>query len=474
MKARYKKKLLFLLLFLLPSGRLFCQIGFVEIDNSKFTVKGKEFSCVGVNIYYLHELAVRGEFEIIDSIFARVSRAGSNVIRTWGFYEGDRKNSEAIMTAPYSINYSNLRAFDYIIDKAKADNLKLIIVLANNHSDYGGKKEYLKWRKDRHSNFFTDDSMKAWYKYYIKAFLENKNSLSGVAYKEEEAIMAFELINEGANPGQSYLAILNWYKEMAAYFKEIDKTHLLTTGEIGYDISDRGYYEPDLFYNSANFLLDGSKGTSYRENTSIPDIDYATFHLYPEIWFHTTDAGISWITNHYEIAERKGKPALLAEAGLFKGSRSYFEKYLEEYSGEWAPSMIIWHYVPVELQSTYGDKYSINATELKNLITEMHEIIKERDVTEEIKPNIILYQNYPNPFNPTTNITFHLPVESYIELSLFDPIGGRIAIMFRGWKSKGTHTMKMSVNDYFLSSGVYIYSLKSKEKVIYKKMILAK
>jgi len=38
----------------------------------------------------------------------------------------------------------------------------------------------------------------------------------------------------------------------------------------------------------------------------------------------------------------------------------------------------------------------------------------------EIPTKFVLYQNYPNPFNPTSSISFAVPTESFIRLSIFD------------------------------------------------------
>ena len=46
--------------------------------------------------------------------------------------------------------------------------------------------------------------------------------------------------------------------------------------------------------------------------------------------------------------------------------------------------------------------------------------------SEEIPGRYFLSQNYPNPFNPTTNISFQLPKEGLVKLTVFDMLGGKL------------------------------------------------
>ncbi|MCX8057513.1 MAG: T9SS type A sorting domain-containing protein [Ignavibacteria bacterium] len=85
-----------------------------------------------------------------------------------------------------------------------------------------------------------------------------------------------------------------------------------------------------------------------------------------------------------------------------------------------------------------------------------------------------LGQNYPNPFNPTSIITFSLPKETNVNLSVFDMMGNRIATLVDEKLSAGKHEIKFDATKYGLSSGVYLYSIKTPEFTSTKKMILMK
>ncbi|MCB9206445.1 MAG: T9SS type A sorting domain-containing protein [Ignavibacteriales bacterium] len=68
-------------------------------------------------------------------------------------------------------------------------------------------------------------------------------------------------------------------------------------------------------------------------------------------------------------------------------------------------------------------------------------------------------QNYPNPFNPSTKISYTIPKDSYIELSLYNTLGERILILDNSDKKAGNYEYNFDGN--FLSSGVYFCELKA-------------
>lgn len=83
-----------------------------------------------------------------------------------------------------------------------------------------------------------------------------------------------------------------------------------------------------------------------------------------------------------------------------------------------------------------------------------------------------LYQNYPNPFNASTGITFSLPSDGAVKLSIYDSNGSLIETCFSDYAIQGEHTFRYNAGE--LASGVYLYSLSSSGYTISKKMILIK
>ena len=89
----------------------------------------------------------------------------------------------------------------------------------------------------------------------------------------------------------------------------------------------------------------------------------------------------------------------------------------------------------------------------------------------------ILYQNYPNPFNPSTMVRFQVPVESKVNITIYDILGRQIKTLYGEQVQRGTHTVEWDgLNDAGLrmSSGTYIYRMVAGEFVQSKKMLLLK
>ncbi|MCU7493879.1 MAG: T9SS type A sorting domain-containing protein [Ignavibacteria bacterium] len=95
-----------------------------------------------------------------------------------------------------------------------------------------------------------------------------------------------------------------------------------------------------------------------------------------------------------------------------------------------------------------------------------------------VKPeSFLLEQNYPNPFNPTTTIRFYIPKEGNVELKIFDLLGREVRTMTEGFLRSGIHSFVWNGkndNGFQVSSGVYIYRLKSGSYMQSKKMVLTK
>lgn len=67
-----------------------------------------------------------------------------------------------------------------------------------------------------------------------------------------------------------------------------------------------------------------------------------------------------------------------------------------------------------------------------------------------------LDQNYPNPFNPTTVISYTIPKQSNVTLTVFNMLGQEVATLANGMMPAGSHSAQFSAQN--LSSGVYFYA----------------
>lgn len=81
-----------------------------------------------------------------------------------------------------------------------------------------------------------------------------------------------------------------------------------------------------------------------------------------------------------------------------------------------------------------------------------------------------LTQNYPNPFNSSTVISYQLPVNSQVELSVYNLLGQKVVTLISEKQSAGIHKLNWDAAD--LASGVYLYRLEAGAFVQTKKLIL--
>jgi hypothetical protein len=94
-------------------------------------------------------------------------------------------------------------------------------------------------------------------------------------------------------------------------------------------------------------------------------------------------------------------------------------------------------------------------------------------VENELKPKYFkLQQNYPNPFNPKTIISFYLPLNSEVNISLFDMTGRFVENIVSKSYSRGYHSIELNATN--LASGQYLYILNTGKIRISKKLILIK
>lgn len=103
----------------------------------------------------------------------------------------------------------------------------------------------------------------------------------------------------------------------------------------------------------------------------------------------------------------------------------------------------------------------------------------EEDLNNEIIPaRVTLHRNYPNPFNPTTTISFSIPDESIVELTVYNIKGQKVKTLVNSNLDDGNHSVIWNGIDESgksVSSGIYFYKLSvdGKSKSI-KKCIMLK
>ena len=91
--------------------------------------------------------------------------------------------------------------------------------------------------------------------------------------------------------------------------------------------------------------------------------------------------------------------------------------------------------------------------------------------------NPFLYQNYPNPFNPETTISFSIPKNSKVDISVYNIKGQKIKTITNENFQRGYYEIFWNGKDDYdnrVSCGLYFYKLQSGDATITKKMLLFK
>ena len=94
-------------------------------------------------------------------------------------------------------------------------------------------------------------------------------------------------------------------------------------------------------------------------------------------------------------------------------------------------------------------------------------------LTQVIVPVVFsLSQAYPNPFNPVTTLSFAIPVDSEVSLSVYNLQGREVSTLISGYIEAGYHSLVWNANQY--SSGVYFVKMVAGEFVNTQKLMLIK
>ncbi len=99
------------------------------------------------------------------------------------------------------------------------------------------------------------------------------------------------------------------------------------------------------------------------------------------------------------------------------------------------------------------------------------------EIKGRLPENFLLSQNYPNPFNASTNIRFDLTSEGWAELSVYDLLGRKVAVLLNEFLPAGSHLVTWdgrSGDGSLMATGVYFYRLKAVDFDDTKKMLLVK
>jgi flagellar hook assembly protein FlgD len=97
--------------------------------------------------------------------------------------------------------------------------------------------------------------------------------------------------------------------------------------------------------------------------------------------------------------------------------------------------------------------------------------------TSPAVPKIIIAQSYPNPFNPETEISFTLPENSYVSLTIYNIQGQKVKRLVNEYQPAGTRRVVWNGRDEKgegVASGIYFYRIEAGPNTVTNRMVLLK
>jgi mannan endo-1,4-beta-mannosidase len=308
---------------------------FVTVKGTSFFLGKKKYKFVGTNYWYGVNLASKGEGGDRERLLRELDhfqKLGITNLRIMAGSEGPDEEpyrvKPSMQPAPGKYNSDQEDALDFLLAEMKKRNIYAVVCLTNFWNWSGGIPQYLVWSGAADSipyppphpggdwqrfqlfsaSFYSNPKAIGLLNNHIRHILERTNRYTGIAYKEDPTIMAWELANEprGLDNIADYR---KWINSTAALIKSLDKNHLVTTGSEGITSSRATGNDP------------------YEDHLS-KDIDYVAVHLWVENWGiykpeapdKTFDKSVAYakeyINEHIAISKKLNKPMVLEEFGI--------------------------------------------------------------------------------------------------------------------------------------------------------------
>ena len=178
------------------------------------------------------------EYEIRD-ILGGIQREGGLATRTFSLSVAspDDHGMPVYITGQRTYHEAAFQCLDRVIALAHEYNVRLIIpfIASQSFASVRGVDEFSALSGKPKGSFWTDEAVKNDFKHFLDFVVHRTNTVNGILYKNDPAILCWQLGNEfGSYPSDRGLKydewspkILAWSLEMAAYLKQADPNHLI-------------------------------------------------------------------------------------------------------------------------------------------------------------------------------------------------------------------------------------------------------
>ncbi len=314
---------------------------FITRQGDKLMDGDKEFRFIGANMPglvmpYDYTLALPERMILPtpweqEDAFKTLDQMNLRVVRTWNLPIRPPKTRAAggattwhYVQSPGQFNEASFKALDHMLALANRYGVRLVFTLCDHQELVGGMGSYAAYRGKQRDDFFTDAQLKDDFKTTIRHVLTRRNTVSGVPYKDDKAILCWQLGNELWTA--PYEVFAPWQREMAAFVKSLDPNHLIMDSRANVipdepdpnvDIFSMHYYNRDFsascrrdqakakgkrpfvvgefgpYVGSPNFTHDNVVAKTREFLTTVQETGVAGAMLW-SMYFHHRDGGFWW------------------------------------------------------------------------------------------------------------------------------------------------------------------------------------
>jgi len=290
---------------------------FVKVRNGRFELRGRPYSYIGTNLWYgcyLSDAALPGGRARLVRELDRLQSIGVNNVRLLAGSETSPlvgAISRGITRAPHDWDEALLGGLDFCLDEMARRDMRGILFLSNYWQWSGSFAQYVRWATGEtipdpdkpvmakgdwggfmkfSARLYTTPAANEFYRDYILHLIRRRNTVNGRLYRDDPAIMTWELANE-PRPGTddadsaSVESFSQWVDQTSRFIHNADPNHLVCTGSEGVWGC---LQKPDVFLKVHE----------------TPAIDYVTVHMWLKNWGWLADPALG---PEYEVAAAKAK-----------------------------------------------------------------------------------------------------------------------------------------------------------------------
>ena len=205
------------------SARKFSTNNFVSVRDEKFTLRDKPYFYVGANMWfgcYVADAALPGGRARLVRELDHLQKIGATNVRLLAGSETSPLVGaipRGITRAPHDYDEDLLRGLDFCLAEMAKRDMKAILFVSNYWQWSGSFAQYVRWisggeipdpdkpimaKGDWHAfmqfsaKFYQTPAAIELYRDYVAQLVHRKNSVNGRIYREDPAIMTWELANE--------------------------------------------------------------------------------------------------------------------------------------------------------------------------------------------------------------------------------------------------------------------------------------